>query len=353
MLDKIIFQAVEKRASDIHLTENLPPVLRIDGQLTYLRDYEILDSSTLRKFTEKLLGGNFREYQEKRSFDFSFSTGNYRFRGHIFKQRGTDAIVLRLIPTKIPDISELNLPEAVRKFTLLKNGLVLVTGTTGSGKSTTLASLINEINRTQKKHIITIEDPIEFVHEHNKSIINQREVGSDVLNFANAVRSAMREDPDILLVGEMRDLETIQNTITIAETGHLAFATLHTKSAAETINRIIDVFPPGQQQQIRLQLSSVLQGVISQTLLPKIGGGRVPACELMIVTDGIRSLIREQSPPSAIEDQIQMNYRKLGSQTFQQSLANLYVKGLISYEVAIEHTPSEEVLRHMIERQRK
>jgi twitching motility protein PilT len=226
---------------------------------------------------------------------------------------------------------------------------VILSGGTGSGKSTTLASLINEINKTQEKHIITIEDPIEFVHPHGRCVVNQREVGSDVENFADAVRSAMREDPDILLVGEMRDLETIQNAITMAETGHLVFATLHTRSAAETIDRIIDVFPPAQQQQVRVQLSSILQGIISQTLVPSVSGGRVPVCEVMFITDAIKSIIKENGPHSSLKDQILFNHKKLGSYTFEQSLAFLYKKGLINRDIAFEHTKDIETFKRMVQ----
>lgn len=324
-------------------------MLRIDGELFILEDFKPLTREDLEKFAKDLLKENYTEYQKLKSYDFSLSVNGQRFRAHVFRESGSDAFALRLIPSRIPDLAELNLPQVVRRFTLLERGLVLVTGTTGSGKSTTLASMINEINKTQRKHIITVEDPIEFIYEKGLSIISQREAGEDVLSFADAVRAAMREDPDILLVGEMRDLETIQNTITMAETGHLVFATLHTKNAAESINRIIDVFPPNQQQQIRLELSAVLEGVISQILLPKNGGGRVPACEVLIATDSIRSLIRDQGVPNAIYDQIQLNHKKLGSQTLEQSLADLYTRKLITYETALKYTNNAEILKRMIQ----
>lgn len=351
MIDKLLKEAINRKASDIHLTVGLPPIVRIDGEMSQL-DYGVLDEEFIENVAKELLDDNYTKYEENKNYDSSFSLEESRFRVHVFKQKGLTAIALRLIPTKIPKLNELNLPPAMKRFTLLKSGLVLVTGTTGSGKSTTLASIIDEINGMSKKHIITIEDPIEFVHVHKNSIVHQREVGTDVINFKDAVKSAMREDPDILLVGEMRDLDTIQSTITMAETGHLVFATLHTKSAAESIDRIIDAFPSNQQQQVRLQLSSVMQGIVTQTLLPSNKYGRVPACELLIANDSIRSLIREGSSHNAIVDQILINHKRLGSQTFDQSLAILYNKGLISHEVALEYTENEGELKGYIARQR-
>lgn len=348
MLEKIIKDAIESNASDIHLTKGLPPTLRIYKELIF-QDRKELTNSDIKNIVEKLLpNGAQSKYNQTKYIDSSFEYASYRFRVHIYRQSSSDAVTLRLIPTKIPLIEELNIPTVLKQFTTLRNGLVLITGITGSGKSTTLAALIGEINSNQKKHIITVEDPIEFVHKHKNSIITQKEIGNDVTSFAEAVRSAVREDPDVLLVGEMRDLETIQNTITMAETGHLVFATLHTRNVAETIDRIIDVFQPSQQQQIRMQLSSVIEGIVSQHLVPKIDGGIVPACEVMIATDAIRNLIREQNPPNSILDQIQMNHKKLGSQTYIQSLATLYNKKLISYETAIQNTDNGEELKKMI-----
>jgi len=350
LITDIIKSALDQKASDIHLTEGLPPVFRINGRLAVQRQFDVFSAGALAETAKQLLGENYENYGQKRSFDFSFHAEGRRFRGHVFKQRGADAVVLRVIPAEVPTVDQLLLPESVKKFTSLKDGLVLVTGPTGSGKSTTLAALINEINRTQEKHIITIEDPVEFIHPHRRCIVNQREVGTDVANFADAVRSAMREDPDILLVGEMRDLETIQNAITMAETGHLVFATLHTRSAAETIDRIIDVFPPVQQQQIRVQLSSILQGIISQCLVPAVSGGRVPVCEVMFATDGIKSIIKENGPHSSIKDQILLNHRKLGSCTYEQSLAALYKRGLIDRDTALEHAKDIETFKRMVQR---
>lgn len=345
----IFNEAIKRNASDIHLTKNSPPILRIYGELFLLKNYGIMTEEILARQVEELLDdNNMQKYREQKFIDFSMKYNESRFRMHIYRQQNSDAFSLRLIPMKIPKIDDLGLPKVIKKFTLLKNGLVLVTGTTGSGKSTTLAAIIDDINEHQQKHIITVEDPIEFVHSHKSSIINQKEVGQDIRNFTEAVTAAMREDPDILLLGEMRDLETIANAITMAETGHLVFATLHTKSVAETVDRIIDMFPPNQQQQIRIQLANVLQGIISQQLLPKIGGGRVPACEIMIVTDGIRSMIKEHQPPNAINDHIQMKHRELGCQTIYQAVAKLYKDGLISAETAYATVESRELLKQMI-----
>jgi twitching motility protein PilT len=349
LIYKVLEEAQERKASDIHLTKGLPPVLRIHGDLFQLHEYGVMDEKILEEQTEALLTEeNKKKYERDKFVDFSLEHLSARFRMHIYRQQGCDAYSLRLIPTEIPNIDDLNLPKVIRKFTLVKNGLILVTGTTGSGKSTTLAALINEINETQQKHIITVEDPLEFIHKHKQSIINQKEVGQDICSFTDAVKAAMREDPDILLLGEMRDLDTITNAITMAETGHLVFATLHTKSVAESVDRIIDVFPPNQQQQIRVQLANVLQGIISQQLLRKVGGGRVPACEIMIVTDGLRSMIKEQASPNAINDHIQMKYRELGCQTIYQAVAKLYNDKLISTETAFAAVEDSDLLKQMI-----
>ena len=269
--------------------------------------------------------------------DFAHSLyGRGRFRVNVFKQRGTLAMVMRLLPFKIPAPRELGLPASVQELCQRKRGLVLVTGATGSGKSTTLASLINMINKTYSKHIITLEDPIEYLHRHEKSIVNQREIGDDTESYAGALRAALREDPDVILVGEMRDLETIQTAITAAETGHLVFSTLHTNSAADTINRVIDVFPPHQQQQIRVQLASVIECVISQQLLPiQTGSGRVAAFEVMMGTSAVRNLIRE-GKAFQIPSMIQTS-KKQGMQSMDDALYNLYIGGLISAENCLNY----------------
>lgn len=334
-IDKILEKAIEMNVSDVHLTLNLRPVFRDDGELKQIDEFPVNTPESLARFAKEVLTEeNFLKYEEERFMDSSMMHHKTRFRVHVYRQMSVDALALRLIPLEIPSFDQISLPESVRGLTKLKNGLVLVTGVTGSGKSTTLASLIHEINTTQSKHIVTIEDPIEFVHKHSKSMVNQREVGTDVHNFPDAVKAAMREDPDILLVGEMRDLETISNAITMAESGHLVFGTLHTRSASESVDRIIDVFPPNQQEQIRMQLANAIGGIVSQSLLPKIGGGRVPCVEVMIPNDAIRHLIRKPSGPNAIIDQIQGSSRKTGSQTVIQALALLYIGGSITKETA-------------------
>lgn len=336
-IKEILEKAIELNASDIHLTNKLKPVMRVDGELKIIEEFDENNPEKLNEYTKELLNNiEYEKYQSDLNYDSSFQHNNSRFRLHIYRQMKCDAIALRLIPTKIPTFIEMNLPIVLKKFTTLESGLVLITGVTGSGKSTTLAAIIDEINRNYKKHIITVEHPIEFVHEHKKSIINQREVGTDVLSFSDAVSAAMREDPDIVLVGELRDLETISNAITMAETGHLVFGTLHTRSVPETADRLIDVFPPNQQEQIRIQLANSIQGIVSQTLYPKIGGGRVASCEIMFQTEAIRNLIREHGNTNTIIDQMLMTSKKTGSQTKVQALAKLVSAKLLSRELAIE-----------------
>lgn len=343
MIFEILKLAIEKGASDIHLTSNTYPILRINGELTELRQFEKNTPELLSEQLPKILNEKEIEfYQENLQIDSALSFQDMRFRINVFKQMECDAYVLRLIPSKMPKFEEMNLPKVIRKFTMEKNGLVLVTGSTGSGKSTTLAAIIDEINANERKHIITIEDPVEFIHSHKKCIVNQRQVGIDVKNFADAVKGAMREDPDILLVGEMRDLETIHNAITMAETGHLVFGTLHTKSVAETVDRIIDVFPPEQQDQIRFQLANSIKGIVCQSLLPKKGGGRVPMCEVLIFEPSTQNLIKKKASPETIVMEMQTKHRTLGCQTKTQSLANLYKEGLITLEVAREYLEDKE-----------
>lgn len=347
MIEKILELAIKEQASDIHLVTKLPPNLRRHGHLYPITDMGIINELKMKEIVSKVVP-DLKGYEEGRSFDFAYEYNGQRFRVNAFKSLGTDTLAMRLIPTVIPKVEELHLPEIIKTFTQTKNGLILVTGTTGSGKSTTLASVLNIINYMDKKRIITFEDPVEFIYPIAKCVISQREIGKDVKNFSDAIRQAMRQDPDIILLGEMRDLDTIQNAITAAETGHLVFATLHSKSCPDTIDRIIDVFPERQQEAIRIQLASVLQAVVSQQLIPKKGDGRVPNCEIMIVNDAIRGLIRERGKPNAIRDQIQMNHQRLKSQTVTQSLAQLYKKGLITWETAVQYSEeNEEVLRRM------
>jgi len=338
-LDEILQEAVDRHASDIHITAGRPVIFRIDGDLRPL-DGDKLSPEQIEELVVPLFADNDRlvETMEKTGeIDFAHSLyGRGRFRVNVFKQRGTLAMVMRLLPFKIPAPRELGLPASVQELCQRKRGLVLVTGATGSGKSTTLASLINMINKTYSKHIITLEDPIEYLHRHEKSIVNQREIGDDTESYAGALRAALREDPDVILVGEMRDLETIQTAITAAETGHLVFSTLHTNSAADTITRVIAVSPPHQQQQIRVQLASVIECVISQQLLPiQTGSGRVAAFEVMMGTSAVRNLIRE-GKAFQIPSMIQTS-KKQGMQSMDDALYNLYIGGLISAENCLNY----------------
>lgn len=344
VLEDIIKLASEKNASDIHLTAGKPVVLRIDGELTELEG-EMLLPKDVEAFANPLFEEHPRikeEFDKNGEVDFSFSLkGKSRIRVNVFRQRGSMAVAMRLLPFRIPEPKELGLPESVQEFCHLQRGLVLVTGATGSGKSTTLASLINLINQKYKKHIITLEDPIEYLHKHQNSVVNQRELGSDTLSYANALRAALRQDPDVVLVGEMRDLETIATAITAAETGHLVFSTLHTNSAPETIDRIVDVFPPHQQQQIRVQLANVIEGVVSQQLIHRDAeAGRVAAFEVMVANPAIRNLIRENKA-FQITSQIQIN-KRMGMQTMDDTLYDLYFKGEISAADCVHYAQDVE-----------
>jgi len=332
---KLLSIAKQRNASDLHITVGVPPVLRINGNLKKL-NYPELTFEDVHEMIYSIINDKQKnKYKEFHELDFSFELENVaRFRVNIFQTRRGEAAAFRLIPEKIKSLAELNLPEELSFFTKKSNGFVLVTGPTGSGKTTTLATLIDIINRERYAHIITIEDPIEFIHSHKNCVIDQREVGTHTDSFSYALRSALREDPDVILVGEMRDLETISMAVTAAETGHLVFSTLHTNSAAETVERIINVFPPYQQSQVRTQVAESLLGIVAQTLLPTIDGeGRVPAIELMITTPAIKNIIREnkiyQMP--AI---IQMG-RKDGMISLDQSLKELLIEGKISREEAI------------------
>jgi len=336
-IEELMRIAWEKNASDLHITVGSPPIFRIHGDLIPYGNEPITQENT-EQITFSLLNNEKRErLNEIGEVDLSYGiSGVSRFRINIFRQRGVYSLAIRLIPNKIPQLSELGLPETLLNFTEKAQGLVLVTGPTGSGKSTTLAALIDHINQTQKKHIITLEDPIEYLHRHQKSIIDQREIGSDSLTFANALRAALRQDPDVILVGEMRDLETIATAVTAAETGHLVFATLHTTDAAQTIDRIIDVFPPEQQGQIRLQLAAVLLGVVSQRLLPhKNGNSRVVAVEILVNTPAISNLIRTEKIHQI--KSIMQTGRAQGMQTMEFSLQNLLSMGKINEFIAKQY----------------
>ena len=335
IIDDLLREAAQNKASDLHITVGIQPAFRINGKLVFSNHSKLLPKDTKEMFdfiSNDKQKEHFTEYGE---VDFSYSLSGYgRFRVNAFKQRGTIAIVLRLVADKVPTLEELGHPDILQTLALKPRGLVLVTGPTGSGKSTTLAAMINLINQTQYSHIITMEDPVEYLHRHNKSIVNQREVNTDSLSFGNALRAALREDPDVILVGEMRDAETVSTAITAAETGHLVFATLHTCDAAQTIDRIIDTFPPHQQQQVKVQLSMTLQGIIAQQLLPrKDGNGRTAALEIMIATPAIRNLIREGKTHHIISS-IQTG-AKLGMQTMDMALRNLVNQNMITMEEAL------------------
>lgn len=347
-IDDLLRIVVEKNASDLHLCVGVPPVLRIDGRLYRTPFMPAEPAQTQRLIYEILTDDQIQRFENDLELDFSYSLQNIaRFRVNVFKDRGNVAAAFRLIPRRIPSIRELGLPVILEELILKPRGLILVTGPTGSGKSTTLAAMIDHLNNTDSRHVITIEDPIEYMHTHKKCIINQREIGQDTLSFAKALRSALREDPDVILVGEMRDLETIATAITAAETGHLVLATLHTNNAAETIDRIIDVFPAEQQAQIRVQLSNNLVAVLSQQLLPRASGrGRVAAMEIMIATPAIRNLIREGKThqiPSIIQTS-----GEYGMQTMDQALRDLYLQGIITYEDAMARAQRPEELKKML-----
>lgn len=347
-IDELLIKTIELGASDLHITTGISPVVRLNGELRALNYPKLMPNDT-RELIYSIMTQEQRDVFERNwEYDFSYSIpGKGRFRVNVYFQRGSVAAAFRTIPAKIPTIDELRLPPVVHEFAMKPRGFVLVTGPTGSGKSTTLAALINIINETRSCHIITIEDPIEFLHPHKKSVVNQREVGTDTRSFSNALKYALRQDPDVILIGEMRDLETIQTALTAAETGHLVFATLHTVDAPQTIDRIIDVFPPHQQQQVRVQLAGCLQGIISQQLLPTADGkGRVVACEILVATAGIRNLIRE-GKTHQIYTAIQTG-QKYGMQTLDMALADLVKRGWITYDTALEKCQDPATLKQLI-----
>jgi len=344
-VNDLLKMSVQRRASDVHLKVGSPPVFRIDGKLTPMAEAKRLTQEEINNIALSMMSPAQREkFKRKSEADFAYGVpGLGRFRANIFMQRGTVGIVLRAIPTKIATLEDLLLPPIIQKMTQEQRGLLLVTGTTGSGKSTTLAAVIDAINATRTEHIMTIEDPIEFLHRDKKSLVNQREVGMDTESFPLALRSALRQDPDIILVGEMRDFETISVALTAAETGHLVLSTLHTVDATETIHRIISVFPPHQQKQIRLQLAAVLKGVISQRLVPRADGmGRVPAVEVLIATTTIKEFIIDQEKTRNIHDIISAGRSQYGMQSFDQSLYGLYTQGLITYEEALQRSSNPD-----------
>lgn len=345
-LKELLEKTIEEQASDLHLTVGIPPTLRKNGKLEVLSNTKLLPKDT-EKFAKEILGDLFDSYMEEGEMDTSYSIpGLGRFRVNVFKQRNSHAIAIRVITLKIPTLQELGHPSVIKELITKKRGLILVTGPTGSGKSTTLAAMINEINNTKDAHIITLEDPIEYLHKHNKCIINQREIGKDSKSYKNALKSILREDPDVILIGEMRDLETISIAITAAETGHLVLSTLHTIGAAKTIDRIIDVFPPYQQQQIRIQLSAVLQGIISQQLIPTSQKERTAALEIMVATPAIQNMIRE-GKTHQIESAVQTG-SKYGMKTMDMALTELYKKGVITEETASTYSVDKEMITRMM-----
>jgi twitching motility protein PilT len=343
-LRALLEEMLQKDASDLHITAAEKPKLRVDGDIVDSSVSEILTpKDTLQLAYSVLTENQKKRFETDDELDFSFGIQNLaRFRGNVFKQRGCVAMVIRMIPFNVRTFQELGLPPVIAKLAERPRGLILVTGPTGSGKSTTLAAIIDKINRERKGHIITVEDPIEFIHRHQSCLVNQREIGSDTKTFAAALKYALREDPDVILVGEMRDLETVSAALTIAETGHLVLATLHTNSAAESINRIIDVFPSNQQSQVRAQLAFVLEGVITQTLLPKMKGrGRCMAAEIMVATPAIRALIRDDKVHQIYS--AMQSGKKFGMQTMNDALFQLYTSREVSQEECerVSHDPKE------------
>ncbi len=348
-MHQLLKAMIEKGASDLHLTTGTPPQLRIDGKLHPLKVPALSPQETKQLCYSVLTDAQKHRFEETNELDLSFSVQKLsRFRGNVFVQRGNVAGAFRAIPFKILSFEDLGLPPVVADLAKKPRGLILVTGPTGSGKSTTLASVIDSINTSRNEHIVTIEDPIEYLHPHKGCLVNQREIGSDSESFKAALKYILRQDPDVVLIGELRDLETIEAALTVAETGHLAFATLHTNSAVQTINRIVDVFPPYQQSQIRQQLSFVLEGVMCQTLLPRANGpGRALALEVMVPNAAIRALMRDDKIHQ-LYSQMQVGQGRSGMQTMNQSLASLVMKRLVDPEVARGRSPDAEELQQLV-----
>lgn len=348
-LHQLLKAMLDQGATDLHLTTNSPPMLRLDGRLVPLRTPPLKPDDTKALCYSILSDKQKHRFEEDLELDLSFGVkGLARFRANLYLQKGAVAGAFRLIPYEIRTFEQLKLPEVIKELARKPRGLVLVTGPTGSGKSTTLAAMLDYINRERREHIITLEDPIEYIHQHQKCLVNQREIGADTNTFARALKSILRQDPDVVLIGEMRDPETIAAALTVAETGHLTFGTLHTNSALQTINRIIDVFPPHQQSQIRAQLSFVLEGVVCQALLPRKNGGRVLALEVMLPTAGIRNLMREDKVHQ-IYSQMQVGQGEHGMQTFNQSLAELVLTDQLDREVALARSSQPQELSTMLQ----
>ena len=346
-IDELLNLTVQSGASDLHLSVGLPPMVRKDGKLVPLPFEKAQERDTQRIVFDVLNNGQIEKFERTRELDFSYGVkGVGRFRFNVYRQRSSVGCAMRVIPNVVPSMEQLKLPPVLRTFTQKHSGLILVTGPTGSGKSTTIASLIDIINTEREAHILTIEDPIEYLHSHKKSMVNQRELGTDTDNFTNALRASLREDPDVILVGEMRDLETIAAAITLAETGHLVFATLHTRSAPATIDRIVDVFPAHQQEQVRVQLSTSIEAVVSQQLLPRIGGGRVSAIEIMVATSALRNLIRE-GKSYQIYSVIETG-QQYGMQAMDRVLADLHRSGQVSFEEAATRAIDRENFNRLV-----
>ena len=350
-IDTLLEQMVARNASDLHVTAGTPPAIRVRGHIQPLESAPSLGSDDLQQLLYRILSSEQQKHLEiKRQLDLAYSVpGLARFRVNVYFQRGTLGAAFRLIPHELKTLEELGLPSGLHALTQKPRGIVLVTGPTGSGKSTTLAAMIDEINRTRSEHILTIEDPIEFLHRHKRCIVNQREIGPDATSFAEALRGALRQDPDVILLGEMRDLETIGTALTAAETGHLVFGTVHTQSAPSTIDRLIDVFPAAQQEQIRIQIAATLQGVVTQALLPTSDGkGRAPAIEILLPDDAVRNLIR-QAKVEQIYSVMQTSTGR-GMQTMEQSLSELVLRGVISIEIALGASSRPEQLEGLLAR---
>jgi twitching motility protein PilT len=350
-LPEMLQKTLQSQASDLHLTTGSPAQIRVDGHLRPIEDQILGAADTKRLAYSVMTDGQKHQFEEKWEIDFSFGIRDLcRFRANVFTQRGSVGAVFRIIPFEIKGFETLNLSPVVEKLCDKPRGLILVTGPTGSGKSTTLAAMIDKINRERHEHILTIEDPIEFIHSHKSCIVNQREVNSDTHSFSDALRVALREDPDVVLIGEMRDLETVESALRIAETGHLTLATLHTNSAATTINRIVDIFPANQQPQIRAQLSLVLEGILCQSLIPRANGtGRCMAMEILVPTTAVRNLIREDKIHQ-IYSSMQTGQEKYGMQTFNQSLSQLVLSKQITAEDALVKSSNPEELQDLIQR---
>src|SRR5947208_7272258 len=350
-IDDLLEQMVARSASDLHVTTHTPPAIRVRGQIERLNSYQPLSAEDSQQILYRILSTEQqKQFELKRQLDFSHSIpGLARFRVNVYFQKESIGAAFRLIPDELKTLEELGIPSSLHQLAEKPRGLVLITGPTGSGKSTTLAALIDEINRNRSEHILTIEDPIEFLHRHKRCIVNQREIGPDATSFAEALRAALRQDPDVILVGEMRDLETIATALTAAETGHLVFGTLHTQSAPSTIDRIIDVFAAEQQEQIRIQIASSLQGVVTQALLPTAdGSGRVPALEVLLPDDAVRNLIRQGKVEQIYS--VMQTASSRGMQTMEQSLAELVMRGVITKHVALGASSRRDQLEGLLER---